>query len=119
VEAATGAKLGVALEAGGGGGAPVAGGSWTSGHAWSTVKVPLAVAALEAAPGEATDALAAKAITVSDNAAAEALWAGMGDADRAGAAVDAVFRAGGDAATVPQRVMTRPEFTPGGPTTWS
>jgi beta-lactamase class A len=119
VEAATGAKLGVAVAAAGGGDRPVEAGSWASGHAWSTIKAPLAVAALEAAPGPAADSAAVRAITVSDNAGAEALWDALGASEQAGAAVDGVLRAGGDAATVTQRTKTRSEFSPYGQTTWS
>jgi hypothetical protein len=121
LEAAAGTKLGVAVLAAGSGPDAVVmtAGSWTSGHAWSTIKAPLAVAALGATPGGATDASAAKAITVSDNSAAEALWAGLGTADQAGAAVDAVLREGGDPVTLTQRTKTRPEFSPFGQTVWS
>ena len=46
-------------------------GGWWSGVAWSTIKVPLAIAAMRrAGSGE----LAVKAITESDNRAAEQLW---------------------------------------------
>ena len=43
------------------------------------IKVPLVIAALrEEAPPEVTDAMTA-AITESDNAAAESIWASLGD----------------------------------------
>jgi hypothetical protein len=97
----------------------VSAGSWTTGHAWSTIKVPLAIAALSALPGEASDARAAQAITISDNASAQAMWDSLGAPAAAGAAVDAVLRDGGDLATNVQQTKTRPEFTAFGQTTWS
>ncbi|MDR0593487.1 MAG: hypothetical protein LBG60_09605 [Bifidobacteriaceae bacterium] len=117
VEASSGARLGVAVLAAGGA-APVSAGSWPTGHAWSTAKVPVAIAALAADGSPANDALAAAAITLSDNAAAEQLWTGLGDSDQAGSAVDAVLREAGSATGV-QRTRTRPEYTAFGQTTWS
>ena len=50
-------------------------GSAPGSTAWSTIKVPLAVAALEADPAAATWTEVEAALTRSDNAAADALWA--------------------------------------------
>ncbi|AEX69471.1 hypothetical protein CIP107554_00774 [Corynebacterium diphtheriae] len=44
--------------------------------AWSTIKVPISIAALRANPGN--DVLMRQAITVSDNDAARALWDSLG-----------------------------------------
>ena len=71
-------------------------GQWQSGPAWSTIKVPLVIAALrEEQPPIVTDAMTA-AITESDNAAAESIWASLGDPVTAAHKVDAVLRATGD-----------------------
>ncbi|MDR2378318.1 MAG: hypothetical protein LBD70_02665 [Bifidobacteriaceae bacterium] len=102
LEAETGTSLGVALLAAGGDAAStISAGSWVSGRAWSTIKVPIAIAALEAG---GSDAAAVLAITQSDNAAARELWNSIGAAEAAGAATDAVLRAGGDSATAVQRL---------------
>jgi len=95
-------------------------GDWTGGEAWSTIKVPLAIAASRAqiTPvisngkdrypkdyGRCRDRLDLataidQAIVVSDNCAAWQLWEGLGgDGITAAAAVDAVLRDGGDQAT--------------------
>ncbi|HXS86316.1 MAG TPA: hypothetical protein VN741_11840, partial [Mycobacterium sp.] len=49
-------------------------GTWTSGLAWSTIKVPLAVAVLRAGLPAPVDLV----ITHSNNAAAEELWSQLG-----------------------------------------
>jgi len=92
-------------------------GDWFGGEAWSTIKVPLAVAAVRAGVtpavgngqdlfpteyGQCTERLdlataVEKAIVVSSNCAAWQLWEGLGgDGAKASAAVDAVLRDGGD-----------------------
>ncbi|RMI35298.1 hypothetical protein EBN03_03160 [Nocardia stercoris] len=86
-------------------------GDWTTGAAWSTIKVPLAVAALRNRPGEERDDAEA-AITVSDNDAAERLWLSLGDAGQAANAVQSVLREGGDETTVVQQY-------PFGETSWA
>lgn len=88
-------------------------GAWTSGVAWSTIKVPLAVAALRAG----VDAPVTEVITHSDNAAAEELWAQLGD--RAAQLVQTVLREAGDAATIVESRRLRTEYTPFGQTRWS
>ena len=70
-------------------------GAWNSGVAWSTIKVPLAISALQRDP-ENTASLASAAITVSDNAAAEQLWAMLGAGPDAATEVEAVLHEGGD-----------------------
>jgi len=98
--------------------ASLSAGSWSGGEAWSTIKVPLAVAAVRAKAtpsrgngkdkfpyGACTKKLTrAKAIEVairdSDNCAAWQLWEGLGgDAITTAAAVDKVLLSGGDNAT--------------------
>src|SRR4051794_17100835 len=66
-------------------------GTWRSGPAWSTIKVPLSIATLQHADSASTRALVKKAVIRSDNAAAEALWARLGSARRAASRVNAVL----------------------------
>ncbi|MBF6060437.1 hypothetical protein IU500_06540 [Nocardia terpenica] len=96
----------------------VALGEWRGGVAWSTSKVPVAIAALRAAPDAAKDHVTA-AITWSDNAASEELWSLLGAPADAGAAVEAVLREAGDHRTRVQSRRVRPEFTAFGQTEWS
>lgn len=84
--------------------------------AWSTIKVPLAVAALRQDASHA--AAVSQAITVSDNAAAQALWDGLGGGVPAAAEVEAVLREGGDPTTRVQPAVTRPEYTAFGQSSW-
>lgn len=83
--------------------------------AWSTVKVPLAIAALRARPG-LTD-VAQQAITVSDNAAAETLWSALGGEPGA-AAVEAVMARAGDGTTRVPTSRLRPGYSIFGQTRW-
>ncbi|OBG37612.1 hypothetical protein [Mycobacterium sp. E3198] len=92
-------------------------GRWSSGVAWSTIKVPLAIAALRRDPARARD-LVVKAITESDNEASERLWSQLGDAARAALQVQAVVRKCGDTATVVESQRIRPPFTAFGQTRW-
>jgi hypothetical protein len=110
------ATTGVAVAPVGGGAVSVFG-SWSTGVAWSTIKVPLAIAALRDDRGHAAG-LATKAITQSDNAAAEQLWSQLGPPDRAARQVQAVLREGGDATTVVESRRLRPGFTAFGQTKW-
>ncbi|MGA8045093.1 MAG: hypothetical protein WCA30_02400 [Dermatophilaceae bacterium] len=87
--------------------------------AWSTIKVPLAVAALEADPSAATWTHVEAALTRSDNAAADALWAGLGDPEAAAGAVDAVLTAYGSPATRTESEQVSPPYSPYGQTVWS
>lgn len=83
--------------------------------AWSTIKVPVAVAALKRHP----DLLATvrAAITVSDNQAAEQLWHSLGTPAQAGRATEDVLSEAGAAGTV-QTGFPRPEFSSYGQTRW-
>ncbi|PXX54084.1 hypothetical protein DFR70_12565 [Nocardia tenerifensis] len=101
-----------------GGARVVALGDWTGGVAWSTSKVPLAIAALRAAP-EAAKSDVVQAITRSDNAAAERLWSMLGSPAVAAAAVAAVLGEAGDTGTRVQSRRVRPEYTAFGQTEWS
>lgn len=92
-------------------------GSWPAGVAWSTIKVPLAIAALRADPAGA-DALVVRAITQSDNDAAEQLWSQLGQPEQAARRVQAVLAEAGDTTTVVQSQRVRPPFTAFGQTQW-
>ncbi len=95
-------------------------GALVTAPAWSSIKVPLSVAALRAHPGSTgTASLIRRAITVSDNQAAEGLWAGLGSGEPAAAQVQNVLRESNDVQTVVQAVRIRPEYTPFGQTMWS
>lgn len=95
----------------------VSAGTWTTGVAWSSIKVPIAVASVRR--GGADRAALRAAITSSDNAAAERLWAGLGAPPTAARTVESTLRAAGDAATTVQAVRTRPGFTAFGQTRWA
>lgn len=111
------AAIGVALLPAGAGGQPLALGAWRSGPAWSTMKVPLVLAALRAQPVGVVTADMVSAITRSDNVAAEALWNSLGPPETAGAAVEAVLRDHGDPTPV-QSQRIRPEFSAFGQSDW-
>ena len=112
---AAGARPGSAGD--GGAGAPQVAGDLVADVAWSTSKVPIAIAAVRATG--AADANVNAAITVSDNAAAEAMWASLGGPYAAAAATDAVLRDGGDPVTRTNPERIRPEFTAFGQTQWA
>ncbi|BEK90152.1 hypothetical protein [Nocardia seriolae] len=73
-------------------------GDWTEGIAWSTITVPLALAALRHDP-DGMRATAEAAITFSDNDAAQTLWNSLGNGSQAAEAVEAVLREAGDTTT--------------------
>jgi hypothetical protein len=96
---------------------PIVLGDWQKGPAWSTIKVPLAIAALREQDTPVPTAAMSAAITESDNAAAESIWAGLGDPVTAAHKVEDVLRKTGDP-TVVQSQKVRPEFTAFGQTDW-
>jgi hypothetical protein len=106
-------KLGVAIVSAGS--EVLSFGEWSDGVAWSTIKVPLAVAALRAGSASSDQLIAA--ITRSDNAAAEELWSGLGDA--ASRLVQSIIREAGDSVTEVESRRLRAEYTPFGQTRWS
>ena len=112
------ADIGIALSPVGSALPQVRFGTWDAGPAWSTMKVPVAMAALRAPGSAGVTPEMISAITQSDNAAAEAMWAGLGDPATAAAKVDAVLRDAGDD-TLVQAERVRPEFSAFGQTTWS
>jgi hypothetical protein len=93
-------------------------GSWTVGPAWSTIKVPLAIAALRHSKEEASP-LVPLVIQESDNPAAEKLWAQLGTPEEAAQAVGAILSEGGDTATTVESERKRPDFSVFGQTEWS
>ncbi|WP_137809280.1 MULTISPECIES: hypothetical protein [unclassified Gordonia (in: high G+C Gram-positive bacteria)] len=117
VAASTGLTVGIAIAPVGGSAVPgLTLGDATPRVAWSTIKVPLAVAAERAnGPGPAARA----AIVDSDNAAAESLWSSLGGGQAAADAVTAVLRNGGDTTTVVPATQRRAGFTVFGQTVWS
>lgn len=93
-------------------------GKWTTGPAWSTMKVPLVIAAERKNPGGQSYATSA-AITASDNAAADSLWSNLGTPRAAADAVQAVLREGGDKTTVVQEKPARSGYSAFGQSDWS
>ena len=97
-------------------------GTLGTGVAWSTIKVPLAVATVRQAGGHPTAEtlrLMRAAITRSDNDAALALWSRLGPAATAAARTQTVLRSGGDRTTVVPFRRSRAGFTPFGQSVWS
>jgi hypothetical protein len=92
-------------------------GAWSTGVAWSTIKVPLAIATLRAGVGSRE--LVADAIIRSDNAAAEELWSQLGDPAAAARQVRAVVQDAGDTTTLVESRRLRPGYTAFGQTQWS
>ncbi|RPA65323.1 hypothetical protein EF294_05735 [Gordonia oryzae] len=117
VAAGTGLRVGIAV-------APVGPNATASllfgdrdpGVAWSTIKVPLAVAA-ERENG--TSSSERDAIINSDNQAAEQLWASLGSDTEASAKVTAVLREGGNPNAVVPSQQLRSGFTIFGQTRWT
>ena len=93
-------------------------GTWSSGVAWSTIKVPLAIAALRTDWLRARD-LVVKAITESDNHASEQLWSGLGGPVDAAPQVQGIIAEAGDTATVVESRRLRRGFTAFGQTQWT
>ncbi|QIS05342.1 hypothetical protein F5X71_26220 [Nocardia brasiliensis] len=93
-------------------------GDWTSGPAWSTMKVPLTIAALRRDAGNSSYAASA-AITASDNAAADTLWQSLGSGQDAAQAVQSVLREGGDTKTTVPASRARSEHSAFGQAEWS
>ena len=100
VESIYGGQLGVATVGNKG---PVAAGLTAPSPAWSTIKVPIAIAAMRAFPGLEEDARAA--VSASDNAAAQRLYDAVG-----AEAVDGVLAQVGLATGLNTEPL-RPEFS--------
>ncbi|MEE3849944.1 hypothetical protein VZC37_06345 [Gordonia sp. LSe1-13] len=117
LSASIGAPVGIAV-------APVGGvadprlqfGDQSSHVAWSTIKVPLALAAQRAIGPTAAETAA---IVDSDNESAEHLWAALGTPAQAAAAVTGILREGRDEETIVPEQRRRPGFTVFGQTVWA
>ncbi len=92
-------------------------GTWTSGPAWSTIKVPLAIAALRNNASYVTTVTSA--ITASDNGAADTLWQSLGSGAAAATAVENVLREGGDTTTTVPTTRTRADASVYGQAEWT
>ncbi|WP_406832839.1 hypothetical protein ABEG17_08455 [Pedococcus sp. KACC 23699] len=94
-------------------------GTWKTGPAWSTIKVPLVEAVLRSTGGTATTADMRQALTVSDNAAASRLWQTLGSGTKAAGRVDAVLAAHENQNVRTQPFVTRAGFSAEGQTQWT
>lgn len=94
-------------------------GSWQTGPAWSTIKVPLSMAALSEQDDSSTRSTVRRAITASDNAAALELWRDLGPSEVAGPRVQRQLALRGDTTTEVQQQITRSGFSAFGQTRWS
>lgn len=97
---------------------PVVLGDYDGAVAWSTIKVPLAVAVLESSPSHTALQAMRAALMQSDNAAAQALWNSLGGGQAAAAQVDAILSDNGDPTTRTVPHVTRPGFSAFGQTRW-
>jgi hypothetical protein len=122
LEEELGGSSGVAVSAIGTARRPESLGDLRAGPAWSTIKVPIALASERAANGHPSATIESDmraALTASDNAAAEALWAALGTPSEAGRLVEQQLRLAGDRDTTVQTARLRAEFSPFGQTAWS
>lgn len=95
--ATLGGSSGIAVKRAGRGGATVFAGSLKTGAAWSTMKTGVAAAIYAGTVPSGGDTLLRRAITASDNDAAEQLWSALGPPEQAGARVHDALVAAGDA----------------------
>ncbi len=93
-------------------------GDWTSGPAWSTMKVPLTLAVLKS-NGDTPNYEMSAAITESDNSAADQLWQSLGTPGQASQAIQAILRSGGDTDTTVPSTRARADYSVFGQATWS
>ena len=94
-------------------------GSLRTGVAWSTAKVPVAMAVIASGRASPQQANLTQAITASDNAAAERLWTSLGSGANAAAAATEQLRAAGDDQTQIQAQRLRSGYTAFGQTAWA
>ena len=93
-------------------------GRLSGGVAWSSIKVPIGVAVIRRSGASRNMSLLRRAITASDNQAAEQLWSSLGAPRTAGRAVERALAAAGDTSTKVQTRRTRAGFTSFGQTRW-
>jgi hypothetical protein len=119
LEASLGGRSGIAVVPGGLGATPVRMGTLRTSVAWSTSKVPVAMAVIAGGGGAAQRTDLRRAITASDNAAAERLFASLGSPSQAAEKATAQLRAAGDRRTVVEsRRLRGAGFTAFGQTAW-
>lgn len=95
-------------------------GNFQGGPAWSTIKIPIAIAVLKSgADSENARQDMQLAITQSDNPAARRLWDRLGDPAEAAKQTRAIIREAGDDTTRVQSEVTRPEYSAYGQTKWT
>lgn len=87
--------------------------------AWSTSKVPVAMAVIAAGGAEAQAANLTRALTASDNAAALRLWATLGGGQAAASAAEEQLRDAGDTHTSIAYRTPGGGYTPFGQTNWA
>ncbi|MBA4084776.1 MAG: hypothetical protein C0493_07525 [Kytococcus sp.] len=87
--------------------------------AWSTIKVPLALAVVRAGHGEEMTDDIDRALRASDNEAATRLWERLGGGSRASEAVGTQLRRGGDRTTDVPAEVTVPGYSPFGQSSWA
>jgi len=118
LQSALKARVGLSIRAVGDG-APEATvlGDWQTGPAWSTIKIPSVIAALRRKQSPDISAAMTKAITESDNAAAESIWEGMGSPTQAAGLVQDLLGQNGDP-TIVESQRIRPQYTAFGQTMW-
>jgi len=113
------AVVGMAAFPVGGTGPGVSLGQWQEGAAWSTSKVPLVLAALDADPDRQVTTDMQMAITHSDNTAADNVWQSLGTPEEAASKMDLVLRGYGDPTNVESRRLRGPKYSAFGQTIWS
>jgi hypothetical protein len=118
LQSAIDGTIGLAIAPAGNAASAISLGHWTIGPAWSTIKVPLVIAAMRQDDSSQVNEAMREAVTKSDNAAAESIWEGLGDAVTAAHTVEKVLIEAGDHTTVESQ-KKRPEFTAFGQTRWS
>ena len=94
-------------------------GPLATGVAWSTIKVPMAMAVITQGVGERFADDIRRALTASDNEAAMRLWAHLGGGEAAARAVTEQIRAAGDEQTVVESEQVHPPYSPYGQTAWA
>ncbi len=87
--------------------------------AWSTSKVPLAIAVVQSGLGSEQASNLSAALRLSDNDAAAALWRALGSDATASQKVTAVLRQAGDTTTTVPLTQTYAPYSIVGQTTWS
>jgi len=119
LQSSLGGVSGVAVSGLGKGQPVIALGSLKSPIAWSTSKVPVAMAVIADGGSSKYSGDLRQAITASDNAAAERLWSSLGSGTKAASAANAQLRAAGDTRTAYESKRLRSGFTAFGQTAWS